>query len=119
MSSATRDRVLGHLNYVGMLQPAIHKETHAPAPDEITNEQYRAYTRPAHDIGGEHDVPIPWEEKEVAWCLDGRRKTSPSKCRCWTNSIFRIALLRTMVVNSSIDISRQAICHSYRTTRKN
>ena len=64
MSSATRDRVLGHLNYVGMLQPAIHKETHAPAPDEITNEQYRAYTRPVHDVGGEHDVPIPWEEKE-------------------------------------------------------
>ena len=64
MSSPTRERVLKHLDYVGLLQPSLHQETHAPSPDEITNGQYRAYTRPAHDIGGERDVSIPWEEKE-------------------------------------------------------
>ena len=25
---------------------------------------YRAYTRMSHDVGGEPDIPIPWEEKE-------------------------------------------------------
>lgn len=64
MSSPTRQRVLRHLDLVGQLQPALHQETHAPSPDEITNDQYRAYTRTAHDVGGERDVPIPWEEKE-------------------------------------------------------
>ena len=64
MSSSTRQRVLQHLDAVGLLQPALHQETHAPSPDEITSEQYRAYTRTPHDVGGERDVPITWEEKE-------------------------------------------------------
>ena len=64
MSEATRKRVLNHLDYVGLLQPAIHTETHAPSPDQVSDDQYRAYTRPSHDIGGERDVSIQWEEKE-------------------------------------------------------
>jgi hypothetical protein len=64
MSSTTRDEVLRHLQVVGQLQPALHKQTHAPAPDEITHELYRAYTRAVHDVGGEYDVPIRFEEKE-------------------------------------------------------
>lgn len=64
MSSSTRDKVLSHLDLVGQIQPALHRETHAPSPDEVDNQHYRAYTRPSHDIGGERDVPIPWEEKE-------------------------------------------------------
>jgi len=53
-----------HLETVRQLQPALHKETHAPAPDMIDNTLYRAYTRSAHDVGGEYDHPIRWEEKE-------------------------------------------------------
>lgn len=64
MSSSTRQEVLTHLQTVGQLQPALHKQTHAPAPDEITHQLYRAYTRPVHDIGGEGDWPIGYEEKE-------------------------------------------------------
>ncbi len=64
MSSSTRKRVLQHLDMVSQLQPALHYETHAPSPDEVSNDQYRAYTRTAHDVGGERDIPIPWEEKE-------------------------------------------------------
>ena len=64
MSSSTREEVLRHLNTVGYLQPALHKPTHAPAPDEIDHSLYRAYTRPVHDVGGEADVPIVFEEKE-------------------------------------------------------
>jgi hypothetical protein len=64
MAANTRDEVLRHITTVGYLQPALHKPTHAPAPDEIDHTLYRAYTRPSHDVGGEPDVPIRWEEKE-------------------------------------------------------
>lgn len=64
MSSSTRDEVLRHINVVGLLQPALHKPTHAPSPDEIDHTLFRAYTRTPHDVGGEPDIPIVWEEKE-------------------------------------------------------
>ncbi|MDZ7803954.1 nitrile hydratase subunit beta [Thiohalophilus sp.] len=64
MSSSTRDEVLRHINVVGLMQPALHKQTHAPSPDEIDHTLFRAYTRTPHDVGGEPDVPIVWEEKE-------------------------------------------------------
>jgi len=46
------------------MQPALHKQTHAPSPDEIDHTLFRAYTRTPHDVGGEPDIPIVWEEKE-------------------------------------------------------
>ena len=64
MSSTIREKVLRHLNIVGHLQPALHLPQHAPYPDEVDNAHYRAYTRMSHDVGGEPDVPITWEEKE-------------------------------------------------------
>lgn len=64
MSSSTRERVLRHINTVGLLQPSLHKQTHAPYPDAIDHTLYRAYTRGVHDVGGEPDVSIQWEEKE-------------------------------------------------------
>ena len=64
MSSPTRERVLAHIDFMGHLQPALHKQTHAPYPDDIDHALYRAYTRMVHDVGGEPDVPISWEEKE-------------------------------------------------------
>ncbi len=64
MSSSTRDKVHRHLGICKQIQPALHEETHAPSPDMIDNAHFRAYTRSPHDIGGEPDVPITWEEKE-------------------------------------------------------
>jgi len=64
MSSSTREKVLRHLNAVGYLQPAVHQPQHAPYPDTIDSTMYRAYTRSVHDVGGEPDVPIRYEEKE-------------------------------------------------------
>lgn len=64
MSSSVRQEVLQHLQTVGLLQPALHKQTHAPAPDEVDHTLYRAYTRAVHDVGGEADVPIEFTEKE-------------------------------------------------------
>lgn len=64
MSSSTRQKVMRHLDIVGHLQPSLHVETHAPSPDQIDNAHFRAYTRSPHDVGGEPDVSITWEEKE-------------------------------------------------------
>jgi thiocyanate hydrolase subunit beta len=81
MSSSTRAEVLRHLQTVRLLQPALHQETHAPYPDEITHEMYRAYTRGAHDVGGEADVPIRWEEKqEEVWELN---TFATCECLAW------------------------------------
>lgn len=64
MPSSIREGVLRHLESVSLLQPALHNPTHAPYPDAVDHELFRAYTRSAHDVGGEADVPIVYEEKE-------------------------------------------------------
>jgi hypothetical protein len=64
MLSRTRKKVMRQLDIVGHLQPSLHEETHAPSPDMVDNAHFRAYTRSPHDIGGEPDISIPWEEKE-------------------------------------------------------
>lgn len=64
MPSSVRQKVMQHLDVVGHLQPALHQPQHAPYPDEVDNAHYRAYTRMSHDVGGEPDVPITWEEKQ-------------------------------------------------------
>jgi hypothetical protein len=40
------------------------RHPHAPYPDMIDNERYRECLRTPHDVGGEPDVPMQWEEKE-------------------------------------------------------
>ena len=64
MTSKTRDSVMRHLSAVGQLQPAVHRNTQAPYPDLIDHTAYRAYTRSVHDVGGEFDTPMEWEEKQ-------------------------------------------------------
>ena len=64
MSSANRQKLLRHLDIVGSIQPALHQQQHAPFSDLISNEHYRAFTRAVHDVAGEPDVPIQFEEKE-------------------------------------------------------
>ncbi len=64
MSSSTREKVMRHITTVGQLQPALHQPQHAPYPDTVNHTYYRAYTRSVHDVGGEPDVSMQWEEKE-------------------------------------------------------
>ena len=64
MSSSIREEVHRHLGTVALMQPALHQQTHAPAPTEITHTLFRAYTRVPHDVGGEADIPIQYHEKE-------------------------------------------------------
>lgn len=64
MSSPTRSALMRHFDIVGHLQPAYHQPQHAPYPDAIDHAKYRALLRSSHDVGGEPDVPIQWQEKE-------------------------------------------------------
>lgn len=61
---SSRNKLMKHFQLVGQLQPALHAPQHAPYPDTIDHAHYRAYLRSSHDVGGEPDVPITWEEKE-------------------------------------------------------
>jgi thiocyanate hydrolase subunit beta len=81
MTSSTREKVMRHLGLVTQMQPALHRETHAPYPDQITRELYRAYTRSSHDIGGEADIPVAWEEtQDEQW---GARAYVTCECLAW------------------------------------
>ncbi len=81
MSSSTREEVLRHLQTTPQLQPALHKQTQAPAPTEIDHTLYRAYTRTPHDVGGEPDIPIQFHEKEEeVWELN---TFATCECLAW------------------------------------
>lgn len=47
---------------IGALQPAIH--TPQNWNYEVTGPLYRAYMHPPHDVGGQPDVSVQYEEKE-------------------------------------------------------
>jgi thiocyanate hydrolase subunit beta len=53
----------------GQLAPTIHQSQNWPY--EIPHDQYEAYLWPPHDVGGQPDVPVVYEEKEEEeWELD-------------------------------------------------
>jgi hypothetical protein len=58
----SRGEVRRQQDIKGRLAPAIH-ETQT-APYDIPSAWYAAFMQPVHDIGGEPDVPVPYEEKE-------------------------------------------------------
>jgi thiocyanate hydrolase subunit beta len=58
----SREELKEQNEIIGQVAPAIHL-TQA-APYEITSAQFMAYMRPVHDVGGEPDLPIRYEEKE-------------------------------------------------------
>lgn len=64
MPSDNRPGLMRHYDLVAQLQPSYNQPQHAPYPDAIDHAKYRALLRSSHDIGGEPDVPITWEEKE-------------------------------------------------------
>jgi hypothetical protein len=47
---------------IATLQPAIHSPQNWNY--EISGALYRAYMHPTHDVGGQYDVPVQYEEKE-------------------------------------------------------
>ena len=57
-----RSELRQQYDIIGSLQPA----THVPQNwnYEIPSSLYRAYMHPPHDVGGQRDVPLQYEEKE-------------------------------------------------------
>ncbi|HET6184444.1 MAG TPA: hypothetical protein VFA03_12720 [Acetobacteraceae bacterium] len=47
---------------VGQLAPAVHEAQDWPY--EVPADRYVAYMHPPHDVGGEPDTPVLYEEKE-------------------------------------------------------
>lgn len=65
----TRSGLREFQDVIGRIAPALHDTRKAPY--EITAPQYAAYMRPVHDVGGEPDLPVHYEEKEEEqWELD-------------------------------------------------
>jgi hypothetical protein len=62
-----RDRV-SHLDLMARLESAFTDLPDAPSPDLIDHERFTAYVKTPHDVGGEPDAPIKFENKQYeAW----------------------------------------------------
>ena len=58
----SRDALREHQAIMRQIAPALHQVQ--TAPYEVTHDQFVAYMRPSHDVGGEYDTPVRYEEKE-------------------------------------------------------
>ena len=58
----SRSELLQQEKMIGSLQPALHSPQNWTY--EVTGPMYQAYMHPPHDVGGQYDVPVHYEEKE-------------------------------------------------------
>jgi thiocyanate hydrolase subunit beta len=58
-----RDRV-SHLDLMARLKSAFTDLPDAPSPDLIDHDRFTAYVKTPHDVGGEPDAPIKFENKQ-------------------------------------------------------
>jgi hypothetical protein len=64
-----RNRLREQLETASQIAPAVHQTL--AAPYEVTAARYAAFMRPVHDVGGQPDLSVPYEEKEEeAWELN-------------------------------------------------
>lgn len=59
---SSRNELQKQEEIIGSLQPAIHVPQNWNY--EIPSALYDAYMHPPHDVGGQYDVPVYYEEKE-------------------------------------------------------
>ena len=59
---ASRSELSQEREIIGTLQPAIHVPKNWTY--EVTGPLYEAYMHPPHDVGGQYDVPVRYEDKE-------------------------------------------------------
>ena len=62
MKMTARPEVRQQYDTIGTLQPAIHSPQNWTY--EVAGALYEAYMHPPHDIGGQYDVPVYYEDKE-------------------------------------------------------
>ena len=57
-----------HLEFVSRLKSSYPELPDAPTPDLIDHERFWAYMKTSHDVGGEPDAPMKYENKQYeAW----------------------------------------------------
>lgn len=59
---SARDDLLQQQGLIGSIQPALHVPQNWNY--EVAGPLYKAYLHPPHDVGGQFDAPILYEEKE-------------------------------------------------------
>ncbi|OMC03957.1 nitrile hydratase [Mycobacterium sp. NS-7484] len=64
--STAADRA-AQLNLVGRLKSAYPELPDAPTPDLLDHDRLIAYLKPVHDVGGEPDAPMKYENKEYEY----------------------------------------------------
>jgi hypothetical protein len=55
---------VSHLDLIARLKSAFTDLPDAPSPDLIDHERFTAYMKTPHDVGGEPDAPIKFENKQ-------------------------------------------------------
>ena len=56
------------LDLVARLKSAYPELPDAPTPDLLDHARIKAYLKPVHDVGGEPDAPMKYENKQYeAW----------------------------------------------------
>jgi thiocyanate hydrolase subunit beta len=53
-----------HLDLVARLKSAYPELPDAPTPDLLDHERFSAYMKTSHDVGGEPDAPMKYENKQ-------------------------------------------------------
>ncbi|BBX33820.1 thiocyanate hydrolase subunit beta [Mycolicibacterium mageritense DSM 44476 = CIP 104973] len=56
-----------HLDLVGRLKSAFPEMPDAPPPDLLDHERFLAYMKTVHDVGGEPDAPMKYENKDYEY----------------------------------------------------
>ena len=51
------------LDLVARLKSAYPELPDAPSPDLLDHDRFTAYMKPVHDVGGEPDTPMKYENK--------------------------------------------------------
>jgi len=59
---SSRSELRQQQELIGSLQPALHVPQNWNY--EVDGPLYKAYMHPPHDVGGQFDVPVQYEEKE-------------------------------------------------------
>jgi len=61
---ATSSERASHVDLVARLKSAYPELPDAPTPDLIDHERFTAYMKTSHDVGGEPDAPMKYENKQ-------------------------------------------------------
>ena len=57
------------LDLTARLKSAYPELPDAPTPDMLDHARFVSYMKPVHDVGGEPDAPMKYENKDYEYCV--------------------------------------------------